>query len=272
VSHRLLVRGGFIRQLSSGHYSMLPMGQRVRLNIDASSEEEMDAIGGQQFHLPALHPAEIWKKSGRWESMGDEMFRLVDRRGSDNALGMTHEEVFALLASELFSYRSCPRSGTRSRPSSATSPAPSRGLLRVREFTMKDSYSLDVDADGLDAAFDRHHAAYLRIFAFGSGGGAGGGLVGIMGGPSRSSSWCGVRPGRTGSSPATGVRLRRQPREGPSRLPQVVDPDSVPEPVRFATPDIRTIKALAEAFPDVAPPDRQIKTLVYVLDDVRRWC
>ena len=94
-------RGGFIRQLSAGHYSMLPLGQRVRAKIDRILREEMDAIGGQQFHLPALHPAEIWRKSGRWETMGEELFRFKDRKGSDNALGMTHEEVFAILASEI---------------------------------------------------------------------------------------------------------------------------------------------------------------------------
>src|SRR5688572_18000705 len=109
ISHRLLVRGGFIRQLSAGHYSMLPLGQRVRAKIERIIREEMDAIGGQEFHLPAIHPAEMWKKSGRWEVMGDELFRLKDRRGVDNALGMTHEEVFATLATEISSYRDLPQ-------------------------------------------------------------------------------------------------------------------------------------------------------------------
>ena len=105
VSHRLLVRAGYIRQLAAGHYSMLPLGQRVRSKVERIIREEMDAIGGQQFHLPAMHPAEIWRKSGRWDAIGDEMFRLRDRKSAEFALGFTHEEVFALLATELPSYR-----------------------------------------------------------------------------------------------------------------------------------------------------------------------
>ena len=197
ISHKLLVRGGFIRQLSAGHYSMLPLGQRVRAKIDRIIRGEMDAIGGQQFHLPALHPAEIWKKSGRWDVMGDELFRLIDRKGADNALGMTHEEVFATLATEISSYRDLPQIWYQIQTKFRDEPRPKSGLLRVREFTMKDSYSLDLDRGGLDDAFDNHHAAYKRIF----------GRLGIeavdveassgaMGGTSRSSSWS--EPGRGG--------------------------------------------------------------------------
>jgi prolyl-tRNA synthetase len=269
VSHRLLVRGGFIRQLSSGHYSMLPMGQKVRLNIDRVIRQEMDAIGGQQFHLPALHPAEIWKRSGRWETIGDEMFRLVDRRGADNALGFTHEEVFALLASELTSYRQLPQIWYQIQTKFRDEPRPKSGLLRVREFTMKDSYSLDVDADGLDAAFRAHHAAYVRIF----------GRLGLSAVPVEASS------GIMGGSESTEFMVPSPAGEdwivtcetcdyaanverARSRVASVDDPETVAEPTRFPTPGIRTIKALAEAFPELAAPERQIKTLVYVLDDV----
>ncbi|MFP5333414.1 MAG: proline--tRNA ligase [Acidimicrobiia bacterium] len=267
ISHKLLVRGGFIRQLSSGHYSMLPMGQKVRMNIDRVIREEMDAIGGQQFHLPALHPAEIWKKSGRWESMGEEMFRLVDRKGADNALGMTHEEIFALLASELTSYRQLPQIWYQIQTKFRDEPRPKSGVLRVREFTMKDSYSLDIDAEGLDAAFRSHHAAYVRIFQ----------RLGLDAVPVEASS------GIMGGSESTEFMVRSAAGEdwivtcdrcdyaanverARSRVAEVDDPESVPEPSRFATPGVRTIRALAEGFPDIAGPERQIKTLVYILD------
>jgi prolyl-tRNA synthetase len=269
ASHKLLVRGGFIRQLSSGHYSMLPMGQKVRMNIDRVIREEMNAIGGQQFHLPALHPADIWKKSGRWESMGEEMFRLVDRKGADNALGMTHEEVFALLASELTSYRQLPQIWYQIQTKFRDEPRPKSGVLRVREFTMKDSYSLDVDAAGLDAAFVKHHEAYVRIFE----------RLGIKAVPVEASS--GIMGGSESTefmvpSPAgedwvvtcQSCEYAANVQRATSRLSAVEDPVEVAAPSRFETPGIRTIRALAEAFGDIAPPERQIKTLVYVLDGV----
>jgi prolyl-tRNA synthetase len=109
VSHRLLVRAGFIRQLMAGHYSLLPLAVRVRAKIINVIRAEMTRIGAQEFVLPAMHPAEIWQESGRWEVMGDEMFRLRDRKGADLALGMTHEEIFTTLAQELSSYRDLPQ-------------------------------------------------------------------------------------------------------------------------------------------------------------------
>ena len=267
ISHKLLVRGGFMRQLSAGHYSMLPMGVKVRANVDRVIREEMDAIGGQQFHLPAMHPAEIWRKSGRWEAMGEEMFRLVDRKGADNALGMTHEEVFALLASELTSYRQLPQIWYQIQTKFRDEPRPKSGVLRVREFTMKDSYSLDIDADGLDAAFLAHHGAYVKIF----------GRLGLNAIPVEASS------GNMGGSESTEFMVASPAGEdwivtcdtcdyasnverAASKVAEAIDPDEVPMSSRFATPGIRTIKALAEGFPDVAASDRQIKTLVYVLD------
>ncbi len=269
ASHRLLVRAGYIRQLSAGHYSMLPLGQRVRQKIDRIIREEIDGIGGQQFHLPAMHPAELWKRSGRWEIMGDEMFRLVDRKGSDNALGMTHEEVFAELASEISSYKQLPQLWYQIQTKFRDEPRPKSGVLRVREFTMKDSYSLDLTLEGLDEQFDRHHAAYLRIFGrFGldavdveasSGAMGGSGSIEFMVRSDAGEDWivtCSTCDYRANLERAT------------SQVPEVSDPASVPEPERFATPEIRTIAALAGAFPDVAAPDRQIKTLVYVIDGV----
>ncbi|MBW2290420.1 MAG: proline--tRNA ligase, partial [Deltaproteobacteria bacterium] len=144
VSHKLLVRAGYIRQLSSGIYSLLPLGLRVCAKITAIVRHEMEAIGAQEFRLPALHPAEIWQRSGRWEGMGDEMFRIKDRRGADMALGMTHEEIFATIAGELRSYKQLPQIWYQIQTKFRDEPRPKSGVLRVREFTMKDSYSLDV--------------------------------------------------------------------------------------------------------------------------------
>ncbi|MDP6323932.1 MAG: proline--tRNA ligase, partial [Acidimicrobiales bacterium] len=126
--------------------------------------EEMDAIGGQEFLLPAMHPADIWQKSGRWETMGEEMFRFVDRKGADQALGMTHEEVFASLGTEITSYRHLPQIWYQIQTKFRDEPRPKSGLLRVREFAMKDSYSFDIDDEGLDASFSLHHDAYVQIF------------------------------------------------------------------------------------------------------------
>ncbi len=267
ASHRLLLRAGFVRQLSAGHYSILPLGQRVRLKIDRIIRDEIDGIGGQQFHLPAMHPAELWKKSGRWEIMGDEMFRLTDRKGSENALGMTHEEVFAQLASEISSYKQLPQLWYQIQTKFRDEPRPKSGVLRVREFTMKDSYSLDLTQDGLDAQFDRHHAAYQRIFGrFGvdavdveasSGAMGGSDSIEFMVRSDAGEDWivtCGTCDYRANLERAT------------SRVEVIDDPDMVPDTERFATPGIRTIAGLADGFPEVAAPDRQIKTLVYLID------
>ena len=165
ISHKLLVRAGYIRQLMSGVYSLLPLGFAVARKITAIVRTEMNAIGAQEFHLPALHPAELWQRSGRWELVGEEMFRLKDRRGADTALGMTHEEVFTTLAVELRSYRQLPQIWFQLQTKFRDEPRPKSGLLRVREFTMKDSYSFDLDAAGLDESFQKHFHAYRRIFS-----------------------------------------------------------------------------------------------------------
>ncbi|HEY9785715.1 MAG TPA: proline--tRNA ligase, partial [Candidatus Obscuribacterales bacterium] len=164
-SHRLLLRAGYIRQLGAGLYSLLPLGQRVRRKIIAIIREEMNAIGGQEFLLPALHPDEIWKESGRWATMGETMFRLRDRKGCEMALGVTHEEVFTSIArGAISSYRQLPQIWYQFQTKFRDEPRPKSGLLRVREFTMKDSYSFDLDNAGLDHAFDLHHDAYCRTF------------------------------------------------------------------------------------------------------------
>src|SRR5919198_928133 len=165
ASRRLLVRAGFIRQLGAGIYDYLPLAKRTLSKIEAIVREQMDAIGAQEFYLPALHPAEIWKESGRWEVMGDNLFRLKDRKGGDYALGMTHEEVFTAIArAELRSYRQLPQVWYQIQSKFRDEPRPKSGLLRVRQFTMKDAYSFDVDYSGLDKSFEDQRRAYCRIY------------------------------------------------------------------------------------------------------------
>jgi prolyl-tRNA synthetase len=165
ASHRLLLRAGFIRQLGAGIYSYLPLAWRTLLKIERIVREEMNGIGAQEFYLPALHPAEVWKESGRWGDMGDNMFRLKDRTGRDMCLGMTHEEVFTTIArDELRSYRDLPQIWYQIQVKFRDEPRPKSGLLRVRQFIMKDSYSFDLDPAGLDTAYQAHDKAYRAIF------------------------------------------------------------------------------------------------------------
>lgn len=164
-SHRLLLRAGFIRQLAAGVFSMLPLGTRVMNKIEAIIRAEMDAIGGQEVRMPVVHPAELWQESGRWQAIGAEMGRFKDRNGRDLVLGMTHEEVAADLARrEIRSYRQLPALIYQIQTKWRDDPRPRAGLIRVREFTMKDSYSLDADWEGLGAQYQRHYQTYFRIF------------------------------------------------------------------------------------------------------------
>jgi len=166
VSHRLMVRAGYVRQLAAGIYVYLPLGQRVMDRVTAIVREEMNRIGGQEITMPILHPAEIWQQTGRWDAIGGEMFRLKDRGGRDMCLAMTHEEVVAWLAAhEIRSYRELPQVWYQIQTKERDEARPKSGVLRTREFLMKDSYSLDRDEAGLDAAYERHRQAYTRIFA-----------------------------------------------------------------------------------------------------------
>src|SRR6266478_5565409 len=165
ISHKLLLRAGYIRQLSAGIYSHLFLSQRSLNKIIRIVREEMDGIGGQEMLLPALHPAEIWQESGRWDVMGDNMFRLKDRWGRDLCLGMTHEEVMTSVArGEMRSYKQLPQIWYQIQNKFRDEPRPKSGLLRVRQFIMKDSYSFDLDAAGLDESYKKHYQAYSRIF------------------------------------------------------------------------------------------------------------
>jgi prolyl-tRNA synthetase len=165
ISHKLMVRGGFVRQFASGIYIMLPLGWRVMHRICAIIREEMDAIGANELSMPTLHPADVWQATGRYDAIGDEMFRLKDRGGRNMVLAMTHEEVFAWLASrELRSYRDLPQIWYQLQLKFRDEPRPKGGVLRVREFLMKDSYSFDMDEDGLEVSYAKHIGAYDRIF------------------------------------------------------------------------------------------------------------
>jgi prolyl-tRNA synthetase len=165
VSHRLMVRAGMVRQLAAGIYVYLPVGLRVLDKVNTIIREEMNRIGGQEITMPVLHPAEIWQQSGRWDAIGAEMFRLKDRYGRDMCLGMTHEEVIAWLASkEIRSYRDLPQIWYQIQTKERDEARPRSGVLRTREFLMKDSYTLDPDAAALDRSYRAHHEAYCRIF------------------------------------------------------------------------------------------------------------
>jgi len=164
ASHKFLVRAGYIRQLAAGIYSYLFLGNRSFNKIMRIVREEMDKIG-QEFYLPALHPREVWEVSGRWGLMGENLFRLKDRKGADMCLGMTEEEVMTSIAlKELRSYKQLPQIWYQIAPKFRDEPRPRSGLLRVRQFMMKDAYSFDIDAAGLDVSYKKHYEAYCRIF------------------------------------------------------------------------------------------------------------
>src|SRR6516165_6609162 len=162
VSHKLLVRGGYIRQVSAGLWSFTPLGWRVHRKVEQIIREELDAIGAQEWLAPVLTPAELWEATGR--DRIPELFRVDDRAGRKYLLPLTHEETFTFHARELQSYKQLPQAWYHFSTKDRDEPRPRGGLLRVREFIMKDSYTFDADEAGLDAAFERHEQAYTRIF------------------------------------------------------------------------------------------------------------
>ncbi len=166
VSHKLMVRAGLVRQLAAGIYVYLPAGWRVMQKIAAIIRSEMDAIGGQEMLMPVINPAEIWQQSGRWDAIGGELFRLKDRKGADMALAMTHEEVVTWLAArEVHSHKQLPQLWYHIQTKERDEARPKSGVLRTREFIMKDSYSLDVSEEALQESYARHITAYERIYA-----------------------------------------------------------------------------------------------------------
>jgi prolyl-tRNA synthetase len=265
ASHRLLVRAGYIRQLNAGHYSLLPLAVRVRAKVIDVIRQEMNAIGAQELLLPTMHPEETWRRSGRWDTWADTMFRVTDHKGAVNVLSATHEEIFAILAQELNTYKQLPQAWYQFQTKFRDEPRPRAGLLRVREFTMKDSYTFDLTPAGLDAAFDRHRAAYLRIFDR---------LAipvipveassGAMGGKDSTEFMCPSDAGEDLVAHCPACNYAANVEKATSRLTPVEDGPGLPAPERFDTPGVRTIEDLATGYD--APADRQIKTLVYLLD------
>ncbi|MBA3367614.1 MAG: proline--tRNA ligase, partial [Geodermatophilaceae bacterium] len=164
-SHRLLVRAGYIRRAAAGGYTWLPLGYRVYRNVERIVREEMDRMGGQEVHFPALLPREPYEASGRWTEYGDNVFRVRDRRGADHMLAPTHEEMFTLLVKDLYSsYKDLPLWIYQIQTKFRDEARPRAGLLRLREFVMKDSYSFDTHDAGLDASYAAHRAAYIATF------------------------------------------------------------------------------------------------------------
>ncbi|MCK4832448.1 MAG: proline--tRNA ligase, partial [Anaerolineales bacterium] len=164
-SHRLLLRAGYIRQLGAGLFSQMPLGKRSLVKIEDIIRGAMDAIGGQEMEMPVVNPADVWKKTGRWYEIGAEMARFVDRVGRDMVLAMTHEEVVTDIARhEIRSYRQLPLLVYHIQTKFRDDPRPRAGLIRVREFRMKDSYTLDRSWEGLDKQYRAHYQAYFDIF------------------------------------------------------------------------------------------------------------
>lgn len=265
VSHKLLLRAGLIRQLGAGIYSYLPLAQRSILKITQIIRDEMNAIGAQEFFLPALHPAEIWQESGRWSVMGDNMFRLKDRKGSDYCLGMTHEEIFTDIArKELRSYKQLPQVWYQIQTKFRDEPRPKSGLLRVRQFTMKDAYTFDIDFAGLDKAFDDQRAAYCKIYSR-----CGLDFVivdadtGAMGGSASNEFMVYTNAGEdlVASCPACGYAANTE--KATSRIPAVDDGAEALGVEKFSTPGVRTIDDLV-TFEGGATANKQVKTLIYV--------
>jgi prolyl-tRNA synthetase family II len=264
ASHRLLLRAGFIRQLMAGHYSLLPLGMRVRAKIINIIREEINAIGGQEFLLPTMHPAEIWERSGRLEHI-DVMFRLKDRKGADMVLGVTHEEIFTTLAAELASYRELPQFWYQFQTKFRDEARAKSGLLRVREFTMKDSYSFDLDEAGLDKSFDAHRSAYERIFArLGIPAIAAEASNGTMGGKDSLEFMCPSEAGEDLVATCPTCDYAANLERATSELAPLEDQPGPAAPTRLDTPGVRTIEDLATSYGLAA--ERQIKTLVQVMD------
>jgi prolyl-tRNA synthetase len=264
VSHQLMLRAGLIRQLAAGVYSFLPLGWRVMQKVMRIIREEMDRIGAQEFHFPALNPAEIWQQTGRIQTMGDVLFHIKNREGL--VLAPTHEEVVAFHARQhIRSYRELPQIWYQIQPKFRNEPRPRFGVLRGRQFTMKDSYSLDADWEGLDRSYELHAQAYrriftrcgLRFFVVGASSGAMGGSASqeFMVESPAGEDTC-ARCSRCGY--AANVEIARSAVEPTVRLPESAPLE------RFATPGVRTIDDLITQHG--IPEERCAKALVYIAD------
>lgn len=256
-SHRWLVRAGYIRRVAPGIYTWLPLGWRVLRRIEAIVREEMDAMGAQEVHLPALLPREPYEQTNRWTEYGDNLFRLQDRKGADMLLGPTHEEIFTLLVKDLYSsYKDLPLALYQIQTKYRDEARPRAGLLRGREFVMKDSYSFDIDDAGLEASYQAHRAAYIKIFdRLGFDYVIVQAMAGAMGG-SKSEEFLAIAANgedtfvrSLGGFAANVEAVHREP--GAAR-----DASGVGEPTQVHTPDAGTIATLVDVLNDVAPkPD-----------------
>jgi prolyl-tRNA synthetase len=265
VSHKLLLRAGIIRQLSAGIYSYLPLGQRVALKVMQILREEINAIGGQEFYLPAIHPAELWQESGRWSAIGEDMFRLKDRKGADMCLGMTHEEVFTSIARhELRSYKQLPQVWYQIQIKFRDEPRPKSGLMRLRTFIMKDAYSFDIDRAGLDKSFIAQREAYKKIFTRC---GVQYSIVeassGAMGGSESSEFVAKTDAGEDLIASCANCGYAANLEKATSRLAAINDEPGPDAPQEFPTPGVRTIDDLT-TFPGGAAASRQIKSLLFI--------
>jgi prolyl-tRNA synthetase len=265
ASHILLLRGGYVRQLASGIYSFLPLAQRVMNRIAAIIREELDCMGAQEFYFPALHPAELWQESGRWELMGQNMFRLKDRSDRDMCLGMTHEEVFtAIVRNEIRSYRQLPQIWYQIQTKFRDEPRPKSGLLRVRQFSMKDSYSFDVSWEGLDVSYQKHYDLYCRIFDRC-------GLKyhvveadsGMMGGR-QSQEFMVITDAGEDLVAYCECGYAANLEKATSRLEALTDEPGLPEPRLVHTPNQKTIEEVSNFLRIL--PSQQIKTMIYMCE------
>ena len=264
-SHRLLLRAGYIRQLAAGIYSYLFLGQRSILKISRIIREEMDRIGAQEFFLPAIHPAELWQESGRWDQLADTMFQFKDHGGRELCLGMTHEEVMTDIArGELRSYRQLPQIWYQIQTKFRDEARPKSGLMRLRQFIMKDSYSFDIDEAGLDASYKKHYDAYCRIF---SRCGLDYQIVeahsGAMGGSQSHEFMVVSDAGEDHIALCVkecGYAANLEKARSAVKPVQDLDGDHAPE--EFSTPNIRTIEELV-AFSKTGP-EHMMKAVVYV--------
>jgi prolyl-tRNA synthetase len=268
ASHKFLVRAGYIRQLAAGIYSYLFLGNRSFNKIMGIVRQEMDRIG-QEFFLPALHPREIWEASGRYDLVGDNLFRLKDRKGADLVLGMTEEEVMTSIAlKDLRSYKQLPQVWYQIATKFRDEPRPKSGLLRVRQFIMKDSYSFDIDAAGLDISYKKHYDTYRRIFDRC-------GLKymvveadsGAMGGKESHEFMVRTPAGEDQIVSCDGCDYAANMEKAISKLEAVADlaAEGDGKPLEVHTPGQKTIEDVAR-FLGVSPKNK-IKTLAYMADE-----
>ena len=263
ASHKFLLRAGYVRQLAAGIYSYLFLGQRAILRIINVIREEMDRIG-QEFYLPALHPREVWEASGRWSLIGDNMFRLKDRGGRDLCLGFTHEEIMTEIArKELRSYKQLPQIWYQIQSKFRDEPRPKSGLIRVRQFTMKDSYSFDIDAAGLDVSYQKHYDTYRRIFdRCGLKYAVVEAHSGAMGGSQSHEFMIMTDAGEDMVASCAKCGYAANLEKAASRLAPVEDLPGEGKPEEVHTPGMRTIEEVAN-FLGVSPTQK-IKTLAYM--------